>query len=304
VRAWKRGLVTAPPRRATRAIAVDLGATQHRVSIEGRGLILQTPARTGSPWQAARQPACVRVAGDFADILRSALPRSLRHRRSGFPLALAVPAALDDDQKTHVRDAALSVNNEQPVLLMEGVLAAASAAEFDVTGELSRLIIDIGAGRTEIAAAVRGQVMRSLNLGVGTRDIERAVIAHLYERHRVLATPAAARGVLKYGSAREQHTRGSLSVPVNSEDLQTAIRASAAPIVGAVRELLREAGAATRTDVLVTGGGATIPPLVATVALDVPGAVVTPRDPRRAVIRGLAGLLDEARRFPRLWLAA
>src|SRR4051812_12230260 len=96
VRPGKRGLRTSSPRRSPRAIAVDLGGSQHRVSIEGRRLVLRTPAMTDNAWIAPTAPdATVTVARNVEEILREALPEFMRRRRAGFPLALAIPAALD-----------------------------------------------------------------------------------------------------------------------------------------------------------------------------------------------------------------
>jgi rod shape-determining protein MreB len=296
------------PRRATRAVAVDLGTSQDRVWVGGRDLLVETavPARHPLLPITSGRPVPLNTDALVASLQRC-LPRSVRRWHGAFPVAVAIDTAAAAEERRVIEAAVHSINNNGPVLLVESALAAAAGADFDITGSCPRLVVDIGARRTEVAVLADGHVLAARDLAAGCVDVEEAVLAYLYQRHRLVATPRAARQALQTSQATGIPADGSqpATVYISAGELTAATKEPASAVVQCVRRVIDEfADEQCAPALLVAGGGAAFPTVVETLTKELPAAVKTALDPRRAVIRGMALVLDEASRRPELWMAA
>jgi len=241
------------------------------------------------------------------DVITQQLPRKVRRSRAGFAVAVAVPATASTSARRLVETTVSKLNRGQPVLLMDSPLAAAAGAGLDISSSAPRMMLDVGVHGSEVALLADGRVIDAIAINQGCRDIEQAVLAHLYRRHHVLAAPHATWRALSLGSA-VGFTADDVAVPVqvSRPELAAQLIVPATEITAAVRRLACRAGRRFVLDTLeqglvVVGGGGTVPLLLTTLAGELHCSVIAAPDPRRAVVRGLGFLLAEAQRCPEVW---
>lgn len=177
----------ARPRRGE-AVAVDLGTSRTRVLVPRTGTLLDEPtmlAYAGGRLVAVGDDAWKRSeAGDAtlrlpvrggvvvdadacADLLVSLLHRAGASHVD--QLVVSTPVAVTGEDAARSRAVAARVAQRPPVVV-ESVLAAAMTARVDVTDPAARLVCDIGAGVTELAAIGSGRVLASAVLPRGVAD--------------------------------------------------------------------------------------------------------------------------------------
>jgi len=295
-------------RHRVHAVALDAGTDTVRLwRPDGELVEFPTPI-------AATRPARARANGTAAIVdasgpaFRRRLPRLTRRRRRGFRIAATVPACAGRAARGRLETALRALNRAQPVLLMEAPLAAAAGAGLDTASARPCLVIDVGVHGSEVAVVAEGRVVDAVGCATGCRDIERAILAHLYRRHHILATPNAAWQAFHVGSATVLHLDGDtpVAVQVSGPELAIEISDPTATIVSAARRLIERAAAVPGRDPLgqsaqLVGGGALVPQLAQTLRDELGADVHVPRDPRRAAVRGVARLIEEADRYPQLW---
>jgi rod shape-determining protein MreB len=127
-----------------------------------RELIRFATRRAGGPWRARRARALVGVPNDATQAERRALA-------------------------TAVHDAGLG-----HVQLMPEPLMAAIGAGLDVEAPRGRMVVDCGAGTTEVAVISLGGICLSSTARIGGDTLDEALLDHLLLRHRFqIGRPAA-----------------------------------------------------------------------------------------------------------------
>lgn len=295
-------------RHRVHAIALDAGIDTVRVWPAGDELAeFATPvgvARSGEP--RTRATASIIEAARYP--IRRRLPPLTRRRRHGFRVAVTVPACATQSDRRRVERAVHLLNRDQPVLLMETPLAAATGVGVDVAAAAVPIVLDVGVHGSEAALVAEGRIIDALGCTSGSHHIEHAVVTHLFRRHHVLATPAMAWQALRLGAAVIDGPDGDapVALPLSPAELAVEISDPTAAIVNLVRRLSDRATTLLDRDPLerglvLVGGGALFPQLARTLRAELHAPVIVPREPRRAAIRGVARLLSEAERYPRLW---
>lgn len=305
---WKRTGTGFAARHRVHAVALDAGTDTVRLwRPDGELVEFPTPI-------AATRPARARATGTAAivdasqHVIRRRLPRLTRRRRRGFRVAAAVPACASRSARQHLETALHALNRNQTVQLMEAPLAAAAGAGVDTAAAVPRVVLDVGVHGSEAAIVAEGRVLDAVACATGCRNIEHAILDHLYRRHHILATPNAAWQALQVGSATVVHANGDgpVAIRLNGAELAIEISDPTATIVSAVRRLSQRAATVLDRDplehgLLLVGGGALVPQLARTLRAELGTDVHVPHDPTRAAIRGLARFIDEADRYPQLW---
>jgi rod shape-determining protein MreB and related proteins len=189
---------------------------------------------------------------------------------------------------------------------MDTPLAAAAGTDLDITGTSPSVVLDVGVRGSEAAVLADGRVVDAVSCPVGCREIERAVLSHLYRRHHVLAGPEVAWRALRSTTGFDIDRDAGTDIHISPDELAADLHRPMSSVVGAVRTVFQRASLRIGKGVLddgivVVGGGACLPPLRAALRDELATAVTSPPDPVHAVIRGLALFVAEADRCPRLW---
>ena len=164
----RRGTWSASQRSS--GVAIDLGSARTRAWLPDCGLIFDNPTIASSGVAGGSRPVHRGVVVDTAAAARL-LDRLLGHRAGLGPYSLAVltTPVLCADQHSSLARAALEVLDARVVLTIDSVKAAALGAGADIAEPL--LVLDIGAGLTELGLLADGGVIWAHRLDVGTSDL-------------------------------------------------------------------------------------------------------------------------------------
>ncbi len=319
-------------------IGIDLGTSNTLVYVRGRGIVLNEPSvvavndKTGQvvavgkeakamlgktpPHIRAVRPLSHGVISDFevTEELLTYLIRKAdngRMRLFGPRVVVGVPTGVTNVQSRAVRDAALNAGARQAIILEEPV-AGAIGAKLPVSEAFGTMVLDIGAGTTDIAViALKGTVaskssqvagdrfndniidfVRSeFKLGIGERTAEdvKVAIGSVMPLDEQLSHSVRGRD-LATGLPRE--------IVLNDGHVREALASSFDALMDAMKEVIEATPPELLSDVLergvfVFGGGALLrglPPLLAKM-LGVPVTVAP--EPLTAVVRG-TGIVTES----------
>jgi rod shape-determining protein MreB len=177
------------PLRRQRPIAIDLGTARTRVAIARHGMRLDEPTllaydRSGAPvaagwqaWHAAERGAGAlnypvrngRVVNVVAAVQFVRLLLAAANLGQPSSPAVGLPAGAasrDSEALVEVLEAAINA----PVLLIEAPLAAAIGSGLDVAADTPHLMLDVGAGVTELAAVRAGAATVQRRISAGSHD--------------------------------------------------------------------------------------------------------------------------------------
>ena len=201
-------------------------------------------------------------------------------------------------------------------------LAAAIGAGLDVSSPYAQLLVDIGAGTTEIAVVRSGTLLAVQTLDVATRKMHRALQQSLatqtgvepFLREAELLTQTI--GLTGYETEDRTFVSRGLQVvtqqPMNcyvsSYDIAEAVLPLGQQLVQSIHQAIQQLDPdlsceTIETGITLTGGGALLPGLVPRLSQLTGYAVNVAPDPSRATIRG-AGRMLQVCAATRLWKQA
>ncbi len=323
-------------------IGIDLGTGNTLVYVRGRGIVISEPSvvtvndKTGqvvAVGQAAKNmlgktPAHIRavrplehgVISDFEvteELLTYLLEKAQggRTRMLGPRVVIGVPTGVTNVQSRAVRDAALTAGARE-VFILEEPMAGAIGAKLPITEAVGTMVLDIGAGTTDIAViALGGSVASKSSQVAGDRfndniiDFVRSEFQLAIGEKTAEDTKIAIGAVLPLDEALQRPIRGRdlatglpREVMLTDAHVREALASSLDSLMEAMKEVIEHTPPELLSDVLergvtVFGGGALLrglPELLAKM-LGVPVHVAS--DPLTAVVRG-TGIVTEN---PRPW---
>lgn len=292
------------------ALALDVGTARTRAWLSGRGVVVDEPTvlaydDAGRRVRAVGRTAAAAVDGqvrlvrpvrrgvtvdvELAGLLVHRL-LGLRARFAGsVVVSVPVGATAADRQAVDrlVRDATAARH-------VEVVDAARSVASGVGLGGRPLLVVDVGAGLTEVSVVAGHEVVAHRVLAWGTADLEASVLAELCERFGLAATEDEVRRALHTGLVTGRDVRSgevrvarltNATIDVAGGDVLDQIATAAAWL---------HAECAERPTVLLVGGGARVPVIRTRLCRATGAPVRTGPDPTRAVVTGLARLAEPA----------
>lgn len=327
------------------SLAIDMGSASTIIWVKGRGVVVDQPSLVATSvlsgeiiavgheaermlGREAREVTVIAplIGGVVADFerTREMLDHFVRQARSGATsfsrrALIGVVSGI-----TTVEQRALLAVAEQAKIgrvgMIEEGLAAAIGAGVKVEDERASLVVDIGAGTTNVAAVVGGTIVHARAERIGGSDINAAIMDHM-RRHRGLSIGAQTAERLKIALASATPPADlSHEVTVKGRDVQTggpgAVEITAGEIYPVAEFVVRKIGdliqqtlsefspevAADIYDrgIILTGGGAQFSGLEDYLRTRTHLAVACADEPRYAVVRGLAQMFDEPLTLRRL----
>lgn len=324
-------------------MALDLGSNNARVHARGRGVVLSEPSviaiRTfsgvrkvlavGNDAKLAmdREPSGVEVIrpvrdGAIADLdaavamlvefMRRVRPQRLFRRP--LDIVVCLPAGATQLESRALREAAVKAGATK-VWLIEAPLAAAIGASLPVLEPVGSMIVQIGAGTTEVAVAALRGLVYSISTRTGGDAMDEAIVNYLRRDHNLLVGLRSAERLKREigaadrpadGVGRLAHVRGRdlvNSVPkeieVSTAEIAAAIAEPVGAIVEAVRISLENTAPELAADIVdggivLAGGTALLAGLAGVISHETGLAVRVAADPANCVTIGLARILDDA----------
>jgi len=284
-------------------LAIDLGTANTLVYAKGKGIVLNEPSvvavrkggrRAGKVLAVgeeakrmlgrtpgdivATRPMKDGVIADF-DITETMLRyfiRRVHNRRSLVRprIVISVPSGVTQVERRAVRESAESAGARE-VFLIKEPMAAAIGADLPITEAVSNIVVDIGAGTTEVAVISLAGTVYSRSIRVAGDKMDEAILQHIKTKYNLLiGLPTAELIKVTVGSAyptdepecievkgRDLVTRIPKILTIDSEEVSKAISEQVKAIVETVRLALEQMPPELSADVLdkgivLTGGGA------------------------------------------------
>ncbi len=304
-------------------LGVDLGTGTTRVITRGEGTVLAEPSvvaiQEGEPVLSLFGSTAIDAAagdhslelrrplqgGNIADrraltvLVQHAVNRAAGRQRIFKPdLVIAVRAGMSGDDRRSVLDAAARAGS-RTVYLIDAAIAAAMGAGVAVTAARASLVIDIGAGKTDVAVLALEGTVASRSLSAGSEALLDRLRAHVQLVHSVVLSnhelDAAHR--LLVAAPHEERTAEIAGVLLSSQELTPLVADHLRPLDAAVLEVLEETPPALRHDirrsgVLLTGGGARLEGLERHLSVVTGCSARVASEPDGCTVRGTALAVD------------
>jgi rod shape-determining protein MreB len=304
-------------------LGVDLGTATTRVITRGEGTVLAEPSvvavQEGEPALSLFGTSAIEAAsndhalalrrplqgGNVVDaralmaLVHHAVNRAAGRQRIFKPdLVIAVRAGLTGDDRRTVLDAAARAGS-RTVYLIDAAIAAAMGAGIAVTAPRANLVIDIGAGKTDIAVLALEGTVSTRSLSVGAEDLFDRLGAHVRSVHGVSLMRDQLRSAnhLLVAASHEERTAEVGGVLLSSHELSPLVAEYLHTLDAALLEVLDETPASLRQDVkrsglLLTGGGARLEGLERHLSVVSGCSVRVASDPDGCTVRGTALAVD------------
>jgi rod shape-determining protein MreB len=289
--------------RMTPDIAIDFGTANTRVVVPGFGVVFDEPSlccyslddvrpkliaagndalpmldRTGRSGRIAR-PLARGVLNDMGagrEMLRYAIERSGVSRRMGFLRAvIGIPADATQAEASALVTTAHDAGLRHVELIAEP-LAAAIGMGLPVSDSNGSMIIECGAGTTEVVVLSMGAICLRRSVRLGGLALDSAITEHMHLRHKLLIGAATAErlklevvgppGDLNDRIAVKGRSiihRGPATIEIARRELEIIVERHAMSIVAVVRDALNETPPELSRDIhdngiMLTGGCAAI----------------------------------------------
>lgn len=320
-------------------LAIDLGTANTLVYVKGKGIVLNEPSvvairkgdRGGDKVLAvgeeakkmlgrtpggivAIRPMADGVIADF-DITETMLRyfiRKVHHRRSLVRprIIITVPSGITQVEKRAVKESAKSAGARE-VFLIEEPMAAAIGADLPITEPTSNVVVDIGAGTTEVAVISLAGTVYSRSVRVGGDKMDEAILQHIKRKYNLLIGLQTAElikitvgNAYPMGEPEFTEVKGRdlvAGIPkiltIDSEEVREAISEQVGTIVETVRITLEQippelAGDVVDKGIVLTGGGALLKNLDALLREETRLPIIITNDPLTTVVMGAGKVLD------------
>jgi len=321
-----------------RELAIDLGTGRTRIFSPGDGIVLDEPSMIALHQDTdeliavgeearrlfGREPERIRVlqpiqSGVITNYLaaRRMLDSFIRsvftHRvKLATHLLLAAPSDLTPLEVKAFRLAATDAGATR-VSFVEEAVASALGAEINEASESTSVVVDIGAGTTDIAVVNAGEMVQGRTLRLGGNDLDQAIIRYLRQVREIETGPENAERIrINLFSLETKHEMEELEIrgrslatrlPQFCTITHTEVRDAVIPvftnITNFIRTTLEELPLKPALDLLDTGiilsgGGALIPGLPQWLSAEMQLGVYLASQPQHTTILGLARLLGES----------
>jgi rod shape-determining protein MreB and related proteins len=314
-------------------VGIDLGTTTTRIIVKGEGMIASEPTavaiRDGGMQQAVFGDAAFETAaedpefqlrrpiagGEVTDaasarwLVNHAMIRAAGRQRIFKPdVVIAVMSSLPGGQRRSLLEAA-ALAGARTAYLLDAPLAAAMGAGIRLSGPNGHLVVDVGAGKTDIAAlALEGTVSGRCLAGHGGMRLHECVDDHVRQAHGMTLDAATIEELIaslaRVGPHEERRLdvmgegeAGEASLTITSTELNACLDGHVRPILAAIDAVIADTperlmGDIKREGILLCGGGAQLEGLDDAIATATGIEVHRESQPQLCAVRGTGYALD------------
>jgi rod shape-determining protein MreB len=322
-------------------IAIDLGTKNTKVSISGKGIAVREPTVVAAHRKTkqifaigneaekmlGRTPVTIVVKHplqdgviDDLDLTEALLKHfiiKVHQNPASFPkiprpkIAIGIPNGATEVERRAVSDAAANAGARE-VILVEEPMAAALGANLAIEKPSGNMIVDIGAGTTEVAIMSLGGLVASKSLRVAGNEIDDDIINYARTRYNLLLGETTAEEVkLKAGSAypvgkeskvlmrgRDLATGLPSSVSISTGEVREAISNTLRTIIQGIKDVIEESppelvGDIVENGICLTGGTSLLRGVINLIGKETKMPVVLVDDPLSTVVNGMDRVLED-----------
>ena len=325
----------------SRDVGIDLGTSNILVTIKDKGVILKEPAvvatdiKTGkilatgfeAKEMLGRTPETIKAVrplrdGVIADytatrlMLRNILRKVGQKYNSRKPRAVVgVPYGITEVEERAVEESTTFAGARE-VYLIEEPMAAAIGAGLHIEEPSGNMIVDLGAGTTEVAVISLGGIVVSNSLRVAGDELDDDIINYIKKTQGLSIGLTTAEEIkMQLGCATPLMTEESMeirgrdlntglprNVTINSSQILEALKESMNQIVETVKLTLEKTPPELAADlvekgIVLTGGGALLKNLDKLLSKETNMPVYIADEPLECVVRGTGKVLEELERL-------
>lgn len=322
-------------------MAIDLGTATTRVCVRGKGLTAEEPTvlavRKGTCEvldegrglaigriardMIGREPGSIEVvrplrSGSIADIdmTRVLLKYFIRSASGGRRLAnprlvINAPTDISDVDKRALHEVAERAGARK-VYLIDQPRAAGMGSSLPIHQARGHMIIDIGAGTTNISVLTLGDVVESRSIPVAGDSMDDAIVYYVRKQFNILIGKVTAeKAKIHLASAARLENSPPLeisgqdlianvprSVVIKPGDIWEALKPQVSQLVDSIADMVARLGPELSSDLIengitLCGGGAQLQGLADRIEIETNARVYIPENPALAVARGLSLVL-------------
>ena len=319
-------------------IGIDLGTDQVHLYVRGRGIVISEPSLVVLDRESRHT---VRAVGDEAAFLLSRSPDRLspvwpirNGQVADFDVAelmlryfvrkaigvsyvgkprviVSVPCNLDDVNRKAVSEAVRFAAGSRHVFLIEKPFAAAIGTGLPVYDPIGNLVVDIGAGTTDVAVISLGGLVVSQSIQVGGSKMDEAIVDYLRKECSLLVSRQTAENIKKDLAAAlpleeprtvlvrgiNQLSTSAGTVNFTSDQAYNAVKGPCGAIVKAIRWVLERTPPELAADIMrggihLTGDASRLFALDRFISESLGIPVILARDPGDCCILGIGYLTE------------
>jgi rod shape-determining protein MreB len=325
-------------------LAIDLGTANTLIYTKSGGIVLNEPSMVAvrkadqrvskvlavgkeAKEMLGRTPSDIAVIRPMADgviadfdsteIMLKYFIRKVHKRRSLVRprIIISVPSGVTPVEKRAVRESAESAGARE-VFLIEEPMAAAIGADLPITEPTSNVVVDIGAGTTEVAVISMAGTVYSRSVRVGGDKMDESILQFLKRKYNLLIGVQTAEVIkITIGKAHQTDETETLEVKgrdlvtgipktltIDSEEVRKAISEQVGTIVQTVRIALEQippelSGDVVDNGIFLTGGGALLRGLDVLLREETRLPITITDDPLTTVVVGAGKALNNLSLF-------
>ena len=319
---------------SSRDIAVDLGTANTVLCARGGELVVSEPSmvavdtRTGGSLAAGSEAlellggdgiAAIRPLKDGVivdvhgteEMLRHLIGKVRRYRRPRPRVIASVPSGVSGVQRRAVAEACLAAGARE-ARLVAATIAAALGSGLPVQEPTGSMVLDIGAGTSEVATISMGAIVASRLIPVGGHEFDERIVTHLKRTHGVLISDQTAEQIKlqisstsPYGQdpqieilGRDIASEMLKSVQLTSQEIRGALERPLTRIIEATKETLSRTPPQLACDVMdrgitLTGGSSLLHGLAERLRLEMGTTVRVADSPCTCIAIGSARLVEK-----------
>jgi rod shape-determining protein MreB len=219
-------------------------------------------------------------------------------------ISICVPSGITEIERRAMEEAAYQAGARE-VFLVEKPIAAAIGAGVDVTKPFGNLIVDIGAGTTDIAVLSMAGVVVSSSIKVAGDAFDQAILNYVRTNHSLFIGEEMAEKIkIQIGTASPETAPCTMEVKgrnvitglpkvakITSEEIRVALKDATGQIVEAIHSILEKTSPELAADIVdrgivLAGGGSLLRGMDALIEARTGVNTVTVKDAMQVVVVG------------------
>ena len=317
-------------------LGIDLGTASVKIFTRKQGIVLNEPSmviasqadgrvtaigdeandmigRTPDGVQAVR-PIRNGVITNFnftVDMLKHFIKKVAKNPLSKIRAVVCIPSGVTEVEKRAVEEAAKAAGAKE-VILMEEPLAAAIGAGLPVEEPRGSMVVDIGAGTTEVAVISLGGIVVSHSIRVAGDAFDSAIVQYVKKKYNLMIGEITAEQIKqqigseqpgKGEDRQEMKGRDLLSglpktATIRTDEVRDAISENVSEILDAVKLTLEQTPPELAADIMeagivLTGGGALLRGLGRLINIETSIPVFLAEEPMDCVAVGTGRMLEQ-----------
>lgn len=276
----------------TKDIGIDLGTSNTRVYMRGKGIIIREPSvvavntRTEKAKYVGqdakdvigRTPGSIiavkplknGVIADFditITMLQEFIKKALRGTLfSKARVIICIPSGVTPVERRAVKDTA-EIAGAKQVFIVEKPMAAAVGAGLPVDEPSGNMIVDIGGGTTEVAVISLGGIVASRSVRIAGDELDLAIVSFIKRKYNLLIGERTAEDIkMKIGSAYPEDEEENMeisgrnllnglpeNIAVSSAEIRDALAEPLSKIIDAIKVTLEKTPPELSSDIITQG---------------------------------------------------